>query len=443
MSIHGKYRDIEHFLKANNLIRGHDSMRFYYDFIFDMIISEVDLGGLFTPKLNVVYSSGRKCQALPFGGRNHIIYDQYLGQTFNKLTRVFFNSTSSFDAYLYGLKILTEILRIRGRLDLALFTAVAYSMTAWSGIEKDFTGQITAFADSEDTLDPSVRKLVVLIQECFVILHELIHFRLDNDLDRTAKINFVRSDFTDYLDKFSHENFGKEYTDAILSDSLGATRGGSTKENHVLHHIEKLKTPFHERFNHDWKLFLDSAKAAIKEREFAEEIVCDTSAVFSTIEIMEKNFHIPPISTLEAIQLAFENLRVLDRLKLYAEDLVRKRVTEPSIESQFFSTIRLDYFRFSSKKYIYSTRDLCKSNMSDIHDMFVRTNMKYAKLIGDTIDSLMRLKVDRMIRDCSTFLRTLEVLNDDSISPEKINQEIDRHLRLDPLTEFLNSRINI
>ena len=60
------------------------------------------------PHLVIVYSLQRSHELVRIDGERYLIYDQYLGQTFNMLNRIWANSEDARDGEMYALKLLAE-----------------------------------------------------------------------------------------------------------------------------------------------------------------------------------------------------------------------------------------------------------------------------------------------------------------------------------------------
>ena len=110
-----------------------------------------------------VHSSRRECETVPLEGRIWLIYDQYLGQTFNMFNRIYFNAADPNCARMYSLKLCAEEFCSYGRHDLALWFATMY-------FEMERRNQ--SYREEADLL---LRGSYTLAQEVFVILHEVVH----------------------------------------------------------------------------------------------------------------------------------------------------------------------------------------------------------------------------------------------------------------------------
>jgi hypothetical protein len=111
-------------------------------------------------RLTVVYSADRVCTVVQILGTKHLIYDQYLGQTFSTLTRLFLHANPVQIRH-FGLKLYAEAFHRRGDLRNAFHCAMAY--------------QHKRTRMTDDASLSFLRQRLNFVQESFIMAHELAH----------------------------------------------------------------------------------------------------------------------------------------------------------------------------------------------------------------------------------------------------------------------------
>src|SRR5882762_1379033 len=119
------------------------------------------------PELVVVNTLNKKSELLAIGNRSYLLYDQYLGQTMNEMTRLFFTATSPDDAKPIAYRLMSEEASCYGRLELATFLAYLYSVTY---------NESHAYKDQETREQRTMRAAAVEVQEAYIIAHENAHY---------------------------------------------------------------------------------------------------------------------------------------------------------------------------------------------------------------------------------------------------------------------------
>lgn len=120
------------------------------------------------PKLVVTYSAERACELVAFDETHYLVYDQYLGQTLSTLNRIFLNDGSDGFILIYACKYLAEKFRIAGDVNRACTLAYAYH-------ENKKKGHLPLTNQTPDC------GTFTLIQEAFVLSHELAHYVFNQD----------------------------------------------------------------------------------------------------------------------------------------------------------------------------------------------------------------------------------------------------------------------
>ncbi|WP_373928743.1 hypothetical protein QTN93_01155 [Sphingomonas aerolata] len=133
--------------------------------IFQMVVKHCGL----STNLKFVFTPSRRAERLRLCGESWLIYDQYLGQTFNLLNRLFFNAEGEKEAITYFHKYIAERALEHGRAEFGVSLANIY-------------------ADNRDRVRETVngdplRPAFTIVSEQFAIFHELSHEILDSGHD--------------------------------------------------------------------------------------------------------------------------------------------------------------------------------------------------------------------------------------------------------------------
>ena len=228
------------------------------------------------PNLHVTYSTERTCETLDLAGGRIVIYDQYLGQTFNQLNRLHLNGSDPEDMTTYGCKLLAERAQLLGCLEQSLAFAAAYRLR-----------QHEASNAHREDRDLKKRLEWTLIQESYVVVHELFHSVLHRDPAwRAAAIRDARAD---------------HYHNRLLPIVQRAAREGEGD------------TAYRGSLGRQIALFLTSDA-------LVEECVCDTLAV-PVIWLMFKD-QCDVATIRSAIFFALRNLRLLALIDHYGDTLL-------------------------------------------------------------------------------------------------------------------------
>lgn len=155
----------------------------YYRGLFESL-RPIAAGYGCTADFHATYSTERNCETVKFGNQTVIIYDQYLGQTFNQMNRLWLNSTNPEEAEAYALKVMAERAQVTGRLQLALILAGSYRVMD----SRSQTYRID--------IDARRRTFITYVQERYVLIHEHFHAILDQQPEwRAAAIRDARADY--------------------------------------------------------------------------------------------------------------------------------------------------------------------------------------------------------------------------------------------------------
>lgn len=157
--------------------------RDYYRSIFDGLQTSLSSYGA-TPEFDLTYSAERTCETIRTGERQIVIYDQYLGQTFNQLNRLHFNATDPHEARIYAYKVAAEFAQIDGQTRLGAVLAMAH-----------VANRDGAIGHRKDT-DVAHRMRITALQEAFVMAHEAFHTIVERQAAwREQMLSDARADF--------------------------------------------------------------------------------------------------------------------------------------------------------------------------------------------------------------------------------------------------------
>lgn len=245
------------------------------------------------PTLFVTYSADRKCELITLGSQNYLVYDQYLGQSFNRLNRIQFATHSAAAlSQAYACKFIAERL-----LCLGLPAPAAFFALASRGLEEDAHAKGNPFAVPTEI--ESVRVCLTGAQELFVMAHELAHHRwsLDPENFCTEALRNVKG-------------FIESRPQVAESESDPGTAG----------YYEQIvkRAPL----------------------DFVQEVFADDFGSYIALRVTNL-LNIPPWQTAAGAVLAFKYLRLFRHLELVAHriaDLVH--VSDPALFKSEFDKLR-------------------------------------------------------------------------------------------------------
>lgn len=338
----------------------------YYSNMYNTISAAIDLNKLNRrlPELVTCYSTERTCEFVSMKDREYIIYDQYLGQTFNMLNRVYFNSKDKYDIVSYAYKVLAEIYHFSSQTELSQLCLIAY-------IEN--IKQHTSYQSEQN---PAVRTIYTYFQELFVLMHEVAHWHLLSK-DKTGIINIKRDLLTDYYQAMLNLN-DPERTNSILSD-MDAVLDNSRSSFHEYVDPELYKE-LDASIEATQNEYLRAAMELIKTSDdFIEECICDEIAANFLKPLMFSMYGIDAEECLQIIYLGLQNLELLTILRAEAlKNKENKKIPTYLIELN----LRNGYFRNIVP---LSLGDFDSKGKQKYHERFVSTNRKFTKIIKDPV----------------------------------------------------------
>lgn len=139
------------------------NMDVYYQTLYAYV--STTFGGDDLPEFLVVYSKNREASIRKFRGRSYVVYDRYLGKTFNFLNRLFLSGATEVDIEPWLYRLYAEEFQLCGMLRHAHLCATRYAVA--DPADSIFRG--------ESQQDLFIRHSLTLLQELFVIFHEFLH----------------------------------------------------------------------------------------------------------------------------------------------------------------------------------------------------------------------------------------------------------------------------
>jgi hypothetical protein len=244
-----------------------------------------------TTSLRIVFTPSRRAERLRIGGESWLIYDQYLGQTFNILNRIFFNAEGEREAIAYFHKYIAERTLEYGQAELGIEPANFY-------------------ADQKDLLRKTVdgdplRAAFTILAEQFAVFHELSHEILDSGHDFAgfymgivadsiaSKREFHLSRTAESVVEGFRNGNPAAYHDAPLDDVIAETLADFDSPEQVLGREAYIAA-------------LDDPDVA--EELFCDFVACDLALMGGIGEDMELR------DALKALYIASYHLKTLDHV---------------------------------------------------------------------------------------------------------------------------------
>jgi len=306
--------------------------------------------------LQTIFSLNRKTEIAELKKVKYLIYDQYLGQTFYELNRIFFGAPRDEIGLCYSFKLIGENLQLRNYLNASLFFAHYFTnFYPYFKEIKKFEKEVLMFST---------------IQEYFVIAHEISHEIVANHVNEnlfetTRKL--LTKNHVEIFDKINltEESITKSYVNSLIE---------------TMRFPEELRESVQSQskivFKGGLQEYISKTKYLINDRkDFIEEIICDEIA---TNMVLKLNISSPE-TVIRAIHIGLFNLRLLsiaDRMISQIKD------KSQSINDYFFeSNIRLNVFR---KNFETTLRiKYKKTDLKRFLDLLESDTNRYTKLIAN------------------------------------------------------------
>lgn len=357
--------DLDDYIISKRFIKGVPKLSLVYLNMYDIISSLIDSDQLYhkLPKLVTCYSTERTCEFVSMNGNDYIIYDQYLGQTFNMLNRIYFNSTDKFDIVSYAYKVLAEIYHSMSEIEMSQICLIAYT---------ENKEQHETYKNEQDL---GIRRQYTYFQEFFVLMHEVAHWHLSN-IDKTSHICEKRHQLMEYLLYMQKVN-DPDRTDAYLNDIDAVLESpyGSYKEYISNDMYKKLDISLETAHNE----FLNVAMEMIKSNDdFIEECLCDDIATNFLVPLMISKYGIAIEECLQIIYLGLQNLELLTILRIEA----LKKEGDSSSNYLVELLLRNGHFR---KVIPCLLGNFNSEGLKKCNERFTKSNRKYTKIIKDPV----------------------------------------------------------
>jgi hypothetical protein len=225
-----------------------------------------------------VHSPFARPTSVHSNGDRHLIYDQYLGQVFNRLTRIEFTEADSEVVYSYAFKLFGQRNLIRG--EFATAAAMAKSSVTIATQEK----VQAALAESEDQF--KLRTMVAAMQEYFALCHELVHVVIeDGDGGRLREafepvLDAHTSGITDAVDGLTSGELRQYLAASLAADgaNLAERRGRGAIEQNAFQLSD-------EELDHDIRRFADQIEK-VRRPDIVQEAMCDHFAAVLAAEFL-------------------------------------------------------------------------------------------------------------------------------------------------------------
>jgi hypothetical protein len=266
---------------------------FYFDHITNHV--KTSYPNIYLPSVIIVYSLNKLCETFRYGDTSYIIYDQYLGQAFNKFNRLIYHE-DNVEVQAYLCKLIAEEYYLLNDIESCLAHLLSY--------------QVNSKANAVDLPKEIFLKKsqLIFVQESFVLLHEIAHNLIIADPKLISKAeNFIES--------------SKE-AQVVINGFIELTR--EVRSDKGLTH-------------------------------FYEEFACDIIALELTHSFYLNLQGFTRASILEGIALAFLYLRTLIDTKLKAADAYETSKSEYHL----FTKLRYNLLRFyyTSSFFLDSDKD--------------------------------------------------------------------------------------
>jgi hypothetical protein len=237
------------------------------------------------------YSKNRQVEAIEVDGEDFIVYDQYMGQTISMLNRILFERKPAQSVLIYAHKLMGEHFLRHARYDEAIACGMLYNL-----------GRDELKSDGSQDRK---RSMYTLIQEFFIIAHELHHvlFRYDK-----ALFDDALGDLDGYIELQS------ERYEKLLSLSPEEQLGLHPKSYREQWHTPEETKAYKEYQDRvDLRLQIERNSRLLKEDPtLREELCCDSYAMIVTVS---GAFELNVADVLRAVYLATYHLRAIRSLE--------------------------------------------------------------------------------------------------------------------------------
>lgn len=347
--------DINDYIDTSRFSKGQALL----DLTYQNIYSEMCTQESNVPLLKTCYTSERTCEFVAFGDQEYIIYDQYIGQTLNMFNRIFYNSTDKFDSIVYAYKCFAEIFHYMGNIKMAALCAHAYILNR--GEAKSFKKDV----------DINKRIRTTLLQEKFILLHEIYHWKFSRLSPRKRKRLVTKKRKAILFNLiFENEVPAKEAARTILDDAMKALPENELSKIKVSEQqIDMLAKELEENRQRDLDLQI---KTVSKRDDLIEETLCDEYALKQLVK-SEKDISFSEIFYITFIGI--ESLQTMTYMRNYVmnmDDNMSLLVMDSAIRKMAFR-------KCTARKMVKGIK------FQELHEKTTEINMRFSEIIRDPI----------------------------------------------------------
>ncbi|GAB3757598.1 hypothetical protein GCM10027599_23920 [Yimella radicis] len=321
---------------------GSPELTILYDGLYERlgkIVGELFGVQITPPILATIYSRVAHAETVSLGGRAYIVYDQYLGQVFNKLNRLFFEDSSPAEVHEYLHKLYAARGLACGRPQLAASHAVAHaslfeylnSQARQADVNPEAKGELFR-----------IRSFYTASQEAFVMAHELAHYIFRTHVHEAE----VFEQYCVELSSLANMPRGADSTESKLLDLEKQRRadlasGPGLGQRHARDGLPKLpgssmsSMAVLEMFGID--RFDAETNAAV-----LEECICDSAALFAACLV----FGLDNVG--DAVAASFMGLHHLRLMRMADQELLNPYVGDnniPMLKDVGITQYRFAFFR--------------------------------------------------------------------------------------------------
>ena len=271
--------------------------------MYDLLVGDVfrkfvEHFGMST-RLKLVFTPSRRAERLRLCGESWLIYDQYLGQTFNLLNRLFFNAEGEREAITYFHKYIAERTLEHGRAELGVSLANFYDDER-DGVRRTVDG------------DP-LRPAFTIVGEQFAIFHELSHDILESGHDFADFFMGLVADSLDARREFRRTETRESVIEGFRKSDPAAYHNAPLDQV-IAETLADYDSPMGARGREAYGRALDASETA--EELFCDFAACDFALMGGGEDLMGLR------DTLRALYIASYHLKTLDYVDRAVEALL-------------------------------------------------------------------------------------------------------------------------
>jgi len=274
-----------------------DQFRKQYEEYFSGLCSNLLLGSDI-PKLKITYSTERRCELVKIKDSSFIVYDQYMGQSFNRLNRVHMANHGVAElSKAYGCKYIAEKLVVESELNAAAF----FGLLNHQFIKVANKNERTFEFDPEKEVR---RNQLTIVQEIFIMSHELAHFIFEKNIQmgrdpskttENALLEFIK-DKEEVVDSNHYQEIVKRYGKRVAQNII------KDNESRGQHYLNVFNT---------------------KKDALIEEAFADDMGAYLSFNLARDKYSIPDDVIVEGILTGHKYLRLFQHLDKISKMIVK------------------------------------------------------------------------------------------------------------------------